>query len=54
MTIYKTSSENYEAVKSNIESSHKYEVPCIIKLATVEANTSYEEWIQSETKAQNL
>ncbi len=50
MTIYKTRSENYEAVKSKIESSHKYEVPCIIKLATVEANISYEEWIESETK----
>lgn len=50
MTIYKTRSENYEAVKSKIESLHKYEVPCIIKLATVEANMSYEEWVQSETK----
>ncbi len=53
MTIYKTRSENYEAVKAMIESSHKYDVPCIIKLATVEANTSYEEWIQSETKPCN-
>ncbi len=50
MTIYKTRIEHYEAVQAMIESSHEYEVPCIIKLATVEANTSYEEWIQSETK----
>ena len=45
MTIYKTRSENWEAVKSRIESSHKYDIPCIIKLATVEANEKYEEWI---------
>jgi periplasmic divalent cation tolerance protein len=50
MTIYKTRSENYEAVKSKIESLHKYEVPCIIKLATVEANMGYEQWVQSETE----
>ena len=47
MTIYKTRSENWEAVKSHIESSHKYDVPCIIKLATVEGNEKYEEWIQN-------
>ena len=49
MTIYKTRIENHEAVRAMIESSHKYEVPCIIMLATVEANISYEEWIQRET-----
>ena len=51
MTIYKTRIENHEAVRAMIESSHKYEVPCIIKLATVEANISYEEWIQRETQS---
>lgn len=49
MTIYKTRTENYEAIKNLIEDRHKYQVPCIIKLAIVEANMNYEEWIQSET-----
>ncbi len=54
VTIYKTRRENYEAVKALIEASHKYAVPCIMKLAIVEANTSYEEWIQSETEPRSL
>ncbi len=48
-TIYKTRVENWDIVKSTIESMHKYETPCIIKLSTVEANESYEKWIQDET-----
>jgi periplasmic divalent cation tolerance protein len=51
MTIYKTRSENWEKVQSTIQSLHKYEIPCIIRLATVEANESYEQWIQDETKS---
>lgn len=49
VTIYKTRSENWEAVKQCIEASHKNTTPCIIKLAEVEANASYESWIQTET-----
>lgn len=47
-TLYKTRNENWEIVKSTIEATHKDKTPCIIKLGTVEANTSYEAWIQSE------
>lgn len=47
-TIYKTRNENWEIVKSTIEATHKDVTPCIIKLGTVEANASYEAWIQSE------
>ncbi len=50
VTLYKTRSENWEILKTTIEASHKYTTPCIIKVATVEANTSYEAWIQDETK----
>lgn len=49
LTIYKTRIEHAEAVEKRIEDLHKYDVPCIIRLARVEANVSYEEWIQSET-----
>ena len=48
VTIYKTLPEKYEALEAHILANHKYEVPCIMKLATVEANASYEAWIRSE------
>lgn len=47
LTIYKTRSENLDAVEKMIEELHKSEVPCIIRLATVEANQKYEEWIHA-------
>jgi periplasmic divalent cation tolerance protein len=49
MTIYKTRSEHVGAVQAMIVSLHKYEVPCIIHLAEVTSNQSYEDWIQIET-----
>ncbi len=54
VTIYKTKSENWEIVKSTIEKTHKSTIPCIIKLATVDANASYESWIQSETNPSSI
>ena len=49
MTIYKTRKENFEKIKEKIQSLHIYDIPCIIRLAEVEANSSYEQWIQDET-----
>lgn len=49
MTIYKTRTEHVSAAQELIQSLHKYEVPCIIHLAEVTANQSYEDWIQGET-----
>jgi uncharacterized protein involved in tolerance to divalent cations len=49
MTIYKTRTEHVSAAQELIQSLHKYEVPCIIHLAEVTANQSYEDWIQTET-----
>lgn len=49
MTIYKTRVEHVPEVEAMIISLHKYETPCIIRIAEVTANASYEEWIQSET-----
>lgn len=45
VSIVKTTLENYEVVKIEIEKVHSYEVPCILKI-TVEANASYEQWIR--------
>lgn len=50
VTIYKTRIENWESVKSMIESSHKYDTPCIIRLAEVSANEKYEDWIQNNSQ----
>jgi periplasmic divalent cation tolerance protein len=48
LTFYKTTLDKWEMVRDFIEKNHKYEVPCIIKFATVEANQSYERWIQDQ------
>ncbi len=47
--ILKTRIGNWRKVKEYIEKHHTYEVPCIIKLATVQANDSYSSWIHEET-----
>ncbi|MEK7462619.1 MAG: divalent-cation tolerance protein CutA [Patescibacteria group bacterium] len=47
--ILKTKINNWDVVKEYIELHHPYEVPCIIKLAEVESNSSYASWIQEET-----
>lgn len=49
MTIYKTRTEHIREVEAMIISLHKYETPCIIRLAEVTANAPFEEWIQGET-----
>lgn len=53
MSIYKAPIENHKAIESMILSLHKYETPCIIRLAEVTANAWFEQWIQSETHVQN-
>ncbi len=40
--------DNWDPVKNFIEKHHEYEVPCIMKLATAEANQSYENWIHEQ------
>jgi len=49
VSILKTKKENWKVVKEEIEKLHPYDVPCIMKIE-VEANESYENWIQEETK----
>lgn len=48
VTLYKTTPDKYDAVRAMIEQTHKYEIPCIMRLATVEANEPYEKWIQEQ------
>ena len=49
VALYKTKDENWELVKNRITELHPYETPCIIKIEA-EANSSYESWINKETK----
>lgn len=53
MTIYKTRNEHIPEIEKRIIASHKYKTPCIIRLAEVTANSSYEDWIQSVTGDNN-
>ncbi len=47
--IVKTIPENWEALKSEVENIHPYEVPCIMKFE-VEANDAYENWIRDSVE----
>lgn len=50
VALLKTRIENWEKVRAHIEAHHPYETPCVIRLAEVEANDSYAQWIQDETR----
>jgi len=39
VTLYKTRKENYEKLKETVQSLHKYEIPCIMKLYEIIAFT---------------
>ncbi len=45
LAILKTQSTKFEAVKKEIEKTHPYEVPCIIRIP-VSANKSFEAWVK--------
>jgi len=49
VSILKTKKESWEKVKLEVEKLHPYKVPCIMKI-DVEANKSYEDWINGEVK----
>ena len=46
VAILKTTKTNWPKVRDFIEENHPYETPCIIKLAEVEANQGYADWVQ--------
>lgn len=48
VTLYKTVSSNIDKIREYIEKNHKYEIPCIMKVAEVNANESYEKWVQEQ------
>lgn len=50
VTLYKTSLVKVDQVRKYIESHHKYQIPCIMKVAEVSANESYEQWVEDQLK----
>lgn len=50
VAILKTKKENWSRVMKLVEDIHEYEIPCIINLGEVRANTQYTNWIFQETR----
>ncbi|RRS30702.1 MAG: hypothetical protein P794_05880 [Epsilonproteobacteria bacterium (ex Lamellibrachia satsuma)] len=46
----KTKALLFEEVKAQIEALHSYDVPEIIMIPIINANASYLEWVEKETK----
>ncbi|MDP3728557.1 MAG: divalent-cation tolerance protein CutA [bacterium] len=49
VSLLKTQEKLWGEVKREIEQIHPYETPCILKM-NVEANYSFDKWIQEETQ----
>ena len=47
--IAKTKEKNYQKIKEEVSKLHSYDIPCILKI-DVEANESYQKWINKEVK----
>jgi len=48
IVFLKTRKSNWEKVKSEVQHTHPYKIPCILKIE-VEANEEYETWVNKET-----
>ena len=47
--LCKTLEEKFEEVKKEIEKTHPYDVPCVVKIA-VDSNEKFFEWLKGEMK----
>lgn len=50
VSLLKTTPENWTALKQEIEATHPYEAPCIIRVEGEAANAAYAQWLAEETK----
>jgi len=48
-TLMKARLENWDAIKAQVQKTHPYKVPCVVRYE-VQANGAYEEWVASESK----
>lgn len=53
VTLLKTLKEKWEWIKEEVETSHPYEIPCMIQYE-VEVNESYEKWLREEISREPL
>lgn len=44
--IAKTDNKNYNKIVKEVENTHPYDIPCIIKIP-ITANKKYEKWLKS-------
>jgi periplasmic divalent cation tolerance protein len=49
IVIAKTTENNFEKVKNEIERIHSYEIPCVIKIKA-SANKKYFKWLEKEAE----
>jgi len=49
LVLLNTKKNNWNKVKLEIQKTHPYKVPCIVKL-NVTANSEYESWVNQQTK----
>ncbi|MEM4335665.1 MAG: divalent-cation tolerance protein CutA [Candidatus Anstonellales archaeon] len=49
IVLFKTTEKNENKLRKEIEKTHSYEVPAIIKFNCY-ANASFEEWLRKQTK----
>jgi periplasmic divalent cation tolerance protein len=47
--LVKTRKGNWAKVKAEVEKTHPYEVPCIVR-SEVTANANFEKWVEDETR----
>ena len=47
--LAKTTEENFEKIKKEVESIHSYSIPCVLKIPA-EANERYSGWVKGETR----
>ena len=45
--ICKSTEDKYEKIKTEVESIHEYEVPCVVKIHA-EGNSKYMDWLRGQ------
>jgi periplasmic divalent cation tolerance protein len=50
MVLMKIRSEDFGKVREEILERHRYQVPCIVRYAIIEADERYLDWIRSSTE----
>ncbi len=49
--VFKTTEENFPALKDAILRLHSYKTPCVIALPVLEAEAAFDTWVQQECRS---